>query len=315
MQLQNVPERTIRDVIKRYLDTGRTAYQPIPGRSAIINTPRNQKRVLKKCRSKSERVSATELKIARSTYQRVKKSAGIRSRKKRRAPKYKDGQIERCKRGAARLYRACIPSGRNFFVVLDDETYVPKDPTQVAGNHYYMSDDEQETPVEDTLRPTGKFEGKFMVWQAIAEDGRISQPFVADCTVNGQIYGEECIQKLLLLPFIRNLGVQRPVLFWPDLASSHYAAAVISKLTAAGVSYVSKVDNLPNVPQLRPIEKFWALCKHKYQQLNKPANTIPEMKKIWKRISKQVAAESGKSLFKHFRSNLRKCAKSGPVGL
>jgi hypothetical protein len=64
-------------VIKRYLDTGQDTYKSIPGRAATINTPRMRKKVLlkaKKDRSKSVRVSARELKISSSTYQRVKKS-------------------------------------------------------------------------------------------------------------------------------------------------------------------------------------------------------------------------------------------------
>lgn len=314
---QKVPDRTIRNVLKRYIEDGQVGFKQLPGQQPTVNTPRLQKKVLKKARqdrSKSDRVSSRELGLTLSTYRRVKKAAGIRSRKKRRSPKYNPGQIDRCIKGAAKLYKDSIPSGRNFFFVLDDETYVPLDPTQVAGDKYYLSDDEQETPVEDTLLPTGKFESRYMIWQAISEGGHISEPFVTNRTVNGEIYLKECIKKRLV-PFIRKLNVQRPVLFWPDLATSHYVGAVLDELKKAGISIVPKRDNLPNVPQLRPIERFWALCKQRYCELNKPATNIASMKRIWTRISKQIATKSGKSLFKSFRSKLLKCAKQGPVGI
>lgn len=130
--------------------------------------------------------------------------------------------------------------------------------------------------------------------------------------LNGKIYLDECIKKRLL-PFIRKLNVQRPILFWPDLATSHYVGPVLKELKKAGVAIVPKRDNLPNVLQLRLIEKFWALCKQRYCELNKPATTIPAMKRIWKQISKKIAGKSGKSLFNRFRPKLLQSAKQGLV--
>lgn len=314
---QNIPHRTINKVLKRYTDEHRVTYNSIPGRPATINTSAMQRKVLKKAkkdRSKSERVSACDLQISKSTYRRVKLKAGLKSRKKQKKPKYIKDQQERCKKGAAKLYRDSIPSGQNFFFIIDDETYVPMDPTQVPGDQYYMSDEEEETPVEEKTIQTGKFESKFLIWQAMAENGDVSEPFVLDCNVNAQIYLKECIVKRLL-PFIRKKEGQRPILFWPDLASSHYAKVVTQRLEAERIKFVSKVDNPPNAPQLRPIERFWAICKRRYRELNKPANTIPKMTRIWKRISMQVASESGKNLFEHFRRNLRKCAEEGPLAV
>lgn len=312
-----MPHRSINNVLKRFTDSGRIRFVSIPGRPVTINTPAMQRKVLKKGRknrSKSLRESALDLNIAPTTYRRVKAKVGLRSKKKQKKPKYTEGQLERCKKGAAKLYRESIPSRKNFFFVIDDETYVPKDPTQVPGDQYYLSDDEEETPIEEKTIQTGKFEGKFMVWQAIAEDGDVSEPFVTDCTVNSQIYLKECIEKRLL-PFLKKKKGQRPILFWPDLATAHYARIVTDRLRAEKVQFVAKVDNPPNVPQLRPIERFWAICKRKYRELNKPADTIPKMMRIWKRISKIAAEESGENLFEHFRRNLRVCAEDGPLAV
>ena len=47
-------------------------------------------------------------------------------------------------------------------------------------------------------------------------------------------------------------------LFWRDLASSHYAKDTISWMNDKTIKFMPKDMNPPNVPQLRPIEKFLA---------------------------------------------------------
>ena len=54
-------------------------------------------------------------------------------------------------------------------------------------------------------------------------------------------------------------------MFWPDLATAHYARATATLLTEAEVPMVTREMNLPNVPPLRPIEDFWGLLKHKQE--------------------------------------------------
>ena len=51
--------------------------------------------------------------------------------------------------------------------------------------------------------------------------------------------------------------------FWSDLASCHYSFETIEYLNSQNIIYVPKDDNPPNVPQTRPIEKFWANLEDK----------------------------------------------------
>jgi hypothetical protein len=78
--------------------------------------------------------------------------------------------------------------------------------------------------------------------------------------VRTQTYLNECIRKRLI-PFINRYHVGDSVLFWPDLASAHYAREVQAFLTDHGVSYVKRGQNPPNVPQARPIEMIWSLLE------------------------------------------------------
>jgi hypothetical protein len=51
--------------------------------------------------------------------------------------------------------------------------------------------------------------------------------------------------------------------FWPDLASSHYAKHTLVRLEEFKIEYVPKDNNPPNVPQIRQIKNFWANLQRK----------------------------------------------------
>ena len=77
---------------------------------------------------------------------------------------------------------------------------------------------------------------------------------------------------------IRKLG--NSVLFWPDLASCHYTKTTLTWLQTNKVAFVPKAINPPNFPELRPIEKYWALIKRKLLKNSGTArNELQEMKK------------------------------------
>lgn len=63
-----------------------------------------------------------------------------------------------------------------------------------------------------------KFARKYLVWQAIAGDGDVSEPLITTGTIDSKIYLEECVNKRLL-PFLRKKEGTRPILFWPDLTA------------------------------------------------------------------------------------------------
>ena len=53
------------------------------------------------------------------------------------------------------------------------------------------------------------------------------------------------------------------VLFWPDLASSHYSKQVQECLQANHIRFVQRQQNPPNVLQAHPIETIWSLLEQK----------------------------------------------------
>ena len=94
------------------------------------------------------------------------------------------------------------------------------------------------------------------MWQAIGKDGQVSEPFVTKSSINSKIYAEEFIKKRLI-PFINKYkSMGHDVIFWPDMATSHYAKTVTDLLKENSIDFVSKEKNGPNLPQVRPSRSF-----------------------------------------------------------
>ena len=100
-----------------------------------------------------------------------------------------------------------------------------------------------------------------MIWLAISERGH-SNIFVkpAGLGINSQVYIDECI-RARLVPFINKVHKDGEILFWPELASSHYYTVTRAWYKELGIHVLPKEMTPPNVPQLRPIENFLAILK------------------------------------------------------
>jgi len=65
--------------------------------------------------------------------------------------------------------------------------------------------------------------------------------------------------------------------FWPDLASSHYAKSVVNYLNEEKVNFVQKFENPPNIPEARPIEDFWGIIKGEVYKNNWQAENLDQL--------------------------------------
>ena len=95
------------------------------------------------------------------------------------------------------------------------------------------------------------------------------------------------------------------------MAPIHYQKDVQNFLTANGLVFVSKTGNVPNVPQARPIEKFWAQYKNMYKKWPKVSNDVKQFRKVWCNISKTVAQKTAQSLMKNIRKRLKQIGDKG----
>ncbi|XP_055585209.1 uncharacterized protein LOC129738055 [Uranotaenia lowii] len=126
----------------------------------------------------------------------------------------------------------------------------------------------------------------YMVWQAICSCGKRSAPFVTTGTVNEQVYLKECLQMCLLSLLKQPEG---PTIFWPDLALYHCSKDVLEWYEANGVTSVPKEMNPPNAPELRSIEKYWAIMKQAFRKNPKVVKSEADFKRKWISVKKNYS--------------------------
>ena len=123
-----------------------------------------------------------------------------------------------------------------------------------------------------------KFEQKLFVWIAVSTRG-LSEPYIVKSgnAINPFIYRDECLSKRLL-PFIKQFHSDDNYVFWPDLASSHYAEASLDFMIENSINHVDKCDNPANLPEARPIENFWSILKGKVYKNGWEAKSLHQLK-------------------------------------
>ena len=224
---------------------------------------RSQKKVAKKLNTSQQYVSKM-----------LKNRTNIKCLKRTTKPKMTALQAKLARPKCTRLLRKY----RDVDFILDDESYFTLSNTALAGNDRFYSDDVQKTPFDIRNKFKAKYEAKLFVWLAISPRGVSSvQFFKSSLAINQKIYRDECMRKGLI-PFINKYYRDGKYVFWPDLASSHYANSVLTDLRDKKINFVQKIDNPANVPKVRPIENFWAFLKQKVYEGSWEARTIPQFR-------------------------------------
>lgn len=260
-QAEKVSKATIYRIIKRAENDSGYKRRVGSGRKPLKMTPRKVakiKEMFNNSDSVSYRLAARKFSISPSyAHKVIKTKSAIRKRKKIRVPKRSEKQKADAKTKCGRLIRKF----GKFDWVLDDETYFTLSHATINGNQFFYTSDISTCPNNIKFSPKAKFEPKILLWIAISPKG-ISKPFIAPSglAINQDVYIKECIVKRLI-PFIKQNHRDGHYVFWPDLASSHYAMKVQNEMRRQNVNFVEKEDNPANVPEARPIEDFWSYLK------------------------------------------------------
>jgi hypothetical protein len=177
--------------------------------------------------------------------------------KREKTPKYSESQAVKAQKISRKLVNHLYD--QNCSIIMDDEKYFPLTGNQMPGNAGYYTDNKKNCPEDIRFAGKEKYPVKLMVWIAISECG-MSQPYFRmhrSAAIKAPIYINECLRKRLL-PFIHKHHSDFNYIFWPDLASAHYATETREWMDEF-VNYVPKHLNPPNVPKARPIEDFWGI--------------------------------------------------------
>jgi transposase len=311
------PDLSIRDVAKKLKLPKSTVHEVLKTfseRLSVQRKPRNDKNVrradrgldrkVKQVLERNPNLSVREVarKIGKSAgfVQNSKKRSGLKSYKVKKVPNRSDKQNLTAKTRARKLYTEYLT--KFSCVVMDDETYVVEDFKQLPGLAFYTAMAKNAVAEHFKTKKLSKFPKKHLVWQAICTCGKKSRAFITTGTINKEIYQKECLEKRLL-PFIRS-HTDNP-LFWPDLASCHYAKTVMKWYEDNNVNIVPKTANPPNCPELRPIERYWALIKRELSGKKTDVKNAKHFHQIWTKAAKSITEEGVQVLMDGVKRKVR----------
>jgi hypothetical protein len=204
---------------------------------------------------------------------------------------------------------------RNYnekYFILDDEKYFSLSGCQMNGNDIYYTSNNSNVSYKVKYKAKKKFERKLMLYIAISKEG-ISKPFFcpSGLAVNKEVYINSCLKKVLL-PFIREKHSEKPIIFWPDKASSHYARDSIRFLIAKSVPFVPKIRNPTNVPQIRPIEDLFGFLATEVYKGGWSAKDLPQLKRRIKKCLNEIDLNIVHTMCSKISTFLRKVGREGP---
>ena len=310
-----IARASVYKVLKNYQERGSTERAPGSGRPAV-KLPRARRRRLVKAAQDKGGVSLVKLarkfEISKPYVQKVLKNEGVKYYKRKKAPEWTPEKEERQKRCCRRLTRTVAKPSSSVEVVMDDESYFPWKHDKIPGNDGFYTRDKENTPPAVRFYNKKKFEPKLLVWLAISARGH-SDPFFMPSrgNMNGEVYRQECVTARLV-PFLHKHHSNGDFIFWPDLASCHYARPTTALFEELKIPFVAKADNPPSVPKLRPVEDFWGLLKGKVYQGGWEADSEQQLKKRIKKCLRELDWEAVRGVMEKVKTNLRKAADQSP---
>lgn len=305
------PKRSLNRWLERLEIGGSLNRKSGSGRPTKIATNPNIKTILNKFNHRSgcsQRRVAKQLNTSQQYVSFIiKKYTNMRCLKKSKKPlmtiKQKKAARPKCRKMSQEF------AGLDF--ILDDESYFTLSNSSLSGNDRFYSDDLEKTPDDVKNKYKAKYEEKVLCYLAISPRGSSKALFFkSGLAVNQYVYKDECLAKSLV-PFIKQQYPDGGYVFWPDLASSHYAKTVQEYLNAQNVHFVPKNINPANVPKVRPIEDFWAVLKQKVYEGNWSAKNSEQLLQRIKWALPEVNIETFQKICTGVHKRLCTAAKHG----
>jgi transposase len=261
------------------LDKGESIERkPGVGRHTVLTDTKVQqklRRITEGKVAKSYRSLARSFGTTGQTVKKYLRNMGIVMRKRKSKPEVSNQQIEIQKQRIKKMAAEIFPAKRHVKVLMDDETYLTLDGNDWQGTGYFTS---PHKPVENKVKYIShtKFPKKVLLWLTISEKG-MSNPilFPSGLAVNAEVYSTQCLPEVSR--FIKKFHAHDDIVFWPDLASAHYAKKSLEEMNRLSIPVVPKDSNPPNLLKLRPIENFWANLKRRIYADNFVAKSTDEL--------------------------------------
>ena len=237
----------------------------------------------------------------------------MKYRKRTKVPKHSAKQIEDIPKKCRLLRRKFLK--KETVLVMDDEKYFTFSCLNLTGKSGFYTKNIRDTPADIKFMRKTKFEPKILVWAAISEKG-VSELFIETSkgfALKKETYIKQCLTRLK--KFLQKYHAGDRILFWPDLASCHYARETLDWLKNNKIEFVPRDANPPNLPAARPIENFWALLAREVYKNGWEAKTKQQLVNRIIYCSKKVSVETVQKMMRSVRTKLRAIEDMGPDAL
>ena len=307
--------QTIYNIIRR-VENGETLKQRSgQGRPVVKMTKKRINDLKRRVDGKvgvSQRKLAQKFKVTHGWISVILKRNGIHYFKRQTKPKVTEKQLIKQKKCLLKMSKKDFRPNNGIKIIMDDESYFPLSGHNIAGNDGFYTSDRLNCESDVKFKDKNKFPPKIMVWICISEFGH-SVPYFARVhgTVDSNIYANECIRKRLV-PFLEKHHSDGQYIFWPDGATVHYSKTSINAFNEYGVKFLKLNENPPNIPQLRPIERFWAHLKTKVYANAWEAQNLSQLENRIRRKIKEFSPKYFNDLMKDCKGLVRKAADKGP---
>ena len=248
----------------------------------------------------SQRKMAAKFKVSSSCIRHNLNKMGLKYYKRRRAPKYTSKQLEEMPGTCRKL------TDSETFIIMDDEKHFSFSGDNMPSNVGFGSCERERTSSKVKFKSKRKFARKILVWLAVfsKDISALHMETTKGSAINDDVYVKKCLPKLLR--FINKHHQGDKYLFWPDLASSHYAKKAMEWLDEHNIPFVHRAANPPNVPQARPIENFWSRLADKVYNGGWEATNSQQLVNRIKRKVKQVDLKAVQTMMNDVRINYEK---------
>jgi hypothetical protein len=314
---EGIPKSTIYSIIDR-VDKGISLdRKPGSGHSVSIDQKLKNKIIEENVNEigRSYRSIGRKHNIDEKTAKKILNEAGVFKKKRKKAPKSSEKQKKRQKKCLEKLRRGLLRPSNDVEVIMDDESYFTVDGSNSYGNDSYHSYDGLEAPENVKFKETSKFPSKVMVWIAMSARG-LSDPFIlkSGTAINASLYIKECLNERLI-KFIAQHHSDDKYIFWPDLATSHYANLTKAEYSRLKIKVVPKVLSPPNVPQVRTIENFWSILKRRVYLNGWKAESDKDLIIKIKKELKNMPTNVCQRLMSGLKTKVRKAADNGVLSV
>lgn len=256
-------------------------------------------------------VEGTHRKLARkygvspSTVHRILKRNHVQVQSPTKATEYTAKQLKEIPKCCRALLDQHFTHGK--VIIMDDERYFT-----FTNNSLDTDDSEATTDDEKSSANKMKFQPKVLMWIAISSTGCSSPYFQSSTAVafNSDEYIDKCLPKLK--QFIDKKHASDKIIFWPDPARGHYAKNIQEWLESEQIESVPQTDNPPNVPQARPMQRFWKILWRKVYENDWTAQSHHQLIGRIRRKLNEIDESIYQRMMESIPSKLREIEENGP---